>query len=227
MSNNSISPSEIGYDMIGHSRPTSETNTETETDWNVGDWLKSDENNLVIKYKTKTNEYTNFLLNNNTLIRNLDDSRASQIKCPVSENAGFFNPTAESILYIDLSLIGIVGVVVERNDIVKIKESMRNKNSTRVYEIVPASNVDTVNNMWSFFQSKMSKTIKVAPESDKLAISKCESGEFFSGKIIEINLREEPVLGGKRKSSKKRKTATKRKSAKKRNSTKKRKSAKK
>jgi hypothetical protein len=227
MNNNSISPSEIGYDMIGHSRPKSETNPETETDWNVGDWLNTDENNLVIKYKTKTNEYTNFLLNNNTLIIQLGDSHASQIKCPVSETARFFNPNGKPTLYIDLSLIGIVGVVVERNDIITIKKSMQNKNSTRLYEIVPASNVDNVDDMWSFVQSKMSTNIKVAPESDNIAISKCDTGEFFSGKIIEINIREEPVLGGKRKSSKKRKTATKRKSAKKRNSTKKRKSAKK
>lgn len=224
MSNNSISPSEIGIDIIGQSDQIT-----------IGEWLNSNENNLVIKYKTETNEVTNFLLNNETLIRQLGDSRANQIKCPVSETALYFNPNDKPILYIDLTLIGIPGVVVERNDIVKIKESMRNKNSTRVYEIVPASNVDTVNNMWSFFQSKMSKTIKVAPESDKLAISKCESGEFFSGKIIEINLREElpeppreePVLGGKRKSSKKRKSATKRKSAKKRKSIKNKKVAKK
>lgn len=228
MSNNSISPSEIGIDIIGQSDNVT-----------VGEWLNAKENNLVIRYKTKTNEVTNFLLNTETLIKQLNNPRANQIKCPISETALYFKSNENPIIYIDLALIGIAGVVVERTDINKIKDNIQNKSSTRVYEIIPASNVGKVNDMWSLFQSKAPETMRIAPKMDEVAIRQCDAGELFNGKIVEINLSEPlpepqileqsimppeaPVLGGKRR----RNTLKKRKSLKKKKNAKKRKSAKK
>ena len=238
MSNNSILPSEIGVDIIGQSN-------EPVT---VGEWLNANENNLVIKYKTKTNEVTHFLLDYNSVKKQFEENpRANQIKCPVSMASSVFNLTANPTTYMDLGLIGIVGVVIERNDIKQILSHILNKTSTRLYEIIPAAGVDDVNSMWTFVQSKIPETIRVAPKENEDAITRCDNGELFNGKLIEVNLKEElpepqieeqtnmppeppteeALLGGKRKSVKKRKSTKKRKSVKKRKSTKKRKSVKK
>jgi len=241
MSNNWISPSEIGKDIIGMSHP------ETGAEWTVGEWLNENENNLVIRYKTK-DDVTHFLLKNEYLITPLNNPRANQIKCPVSMAANYFGGIENQTLYIDLTLIGIPGVVVERKDLTKIIDNIKDKTSTRVYEIVPASTVNAVTSAFTFLQSKAPDTISVAPKSNEEEINKCDKGELFNSKIVEINLKkedpelpapapqetimptapptEESLLGGKRKSTKKRKSV-KRKSIKKRKSAKKRKSVKK
>lgn len=228
MSNNWISSSEIGDDIIGMSE------SDTRAELTVGEWLKKDTKNLVIRYGT-----TNFLFNKETLDRQSREPRASLVKCPdqtvqISDKS----PTT----YMDLRLIAIPGVVVETIDVMDII-----KNNHQVYEIIPAStivptNAEKINNgaskLLALIQSTAPTYIRVVVQNDENTTENCKSsGEYFYNKIVKINLKNDdlelpaprqetnmpptPPSGGKRKITKKRKRAKKRKSSKKRKSAKK------
>jgi hypothetical protein len=159
---------------------------------NVSDWLNQDlNNNLVIRYNN-----TNYLLSTETLEKQLENQRAKQMKCSTTHGAVRLPSNTEPVRYMDLVLVGIPGVAVERKD---IEDIIRNiTKSSRLYVIVPVSSGIAANSLYGFIQSNEPDSITIAPQSieDNLSTdnSKCKTnGILFNRKIVELN----KVSGGK------------------------------
>ena len=158
----------------------------------VGDWLNQDlNNNLVIRYNN-----TNYLLSTATLQQQLEKQRAKQVKCSTTDGTVRLSSNTEPVRYMDLALVGIPGVAVERKH---IEDIIRNiTKSSRLYDIVPVSSGSAANSLLGFIQSNEPDSITIAPQSieDNLSPdnSKCKTnGILFNRKIVELN----KVSGGK------------------------------
>jgi len=172
---------ETGYDIIN------------QEEINVDHWLNHDLNNLVIRYNN-----TNHLLSTATLQKQLENQRAKQVKCSTTENAVRLSSNTEPVRYMDLVLVGIPGVAVERKDIELIIRNITRSESSRQYDIVPVSSGSAANSLLGFMQSNQPNTITIAPqisENDPSPDnSKCNTnGILFNRKIVELN----KVSGGK------------------------------
>jgi hypothetical protein len=171
---------ETGYDPINQ-----------EEEIIVGDWLNHDLNNLVIRYNN-----TNYLLSTATLQQPLEKQRAKQVKCSTSDNAVRLSSNTEPVRYMDLALVGIPGVAVERKD---IEDIIRNiTKSSRRYDIVQVSSGSAANSLLGFIQSNEPDSITIAPQISENEPSpdnsKCNTnGILFNRKIVELN----KVSGGK------------------------------
>ena len=171
---------EEGYDPINQ-----------EKEITVGDWLNQDLNNLVIRYNN-----TNYLLSTATLQQPLEKQRAKQVKCSTTDGTVRLSSNTEPVRYVDLALVGIPGVAVERKD---IEDIIRNiTKSSRRYDIVPVSSGIAANSLYGFIQSNEPDSITIAPQISENEpspdISKCKTnGILFNRKIVELN----KVSGGK------------------------------
>jgi hypothetical protein len=170
---------ETGYDPIN------------QEEINVGDWLNQDLNNLVIRYNN-----TNYLLSTATLQQQLEKQRAKQVKCSTTDGTVRLSINTEPVRYMDLALVGIPGVAVERKD---IEDIIRNiTKSSRRYDIVPVSSSIAANSLLGFLQSNEPDSITIAPQISENEPSpdnsKCNTnGILFNRKIVELN----KVSGGK------------------------------
>ena len=171
---------ETGYDPIN------------QEEINVGDWLNQDlNNNLVIRYNN-----TNHLLSTATLQKQLENQRAKQVKCSITDGTVRLSSNTEPVRYMDLALVGIPGVAVERKD---IEDIIRNiTKSSRRYDIVPVSSGSAANSLLGFIQSNEPDSITIAPQISENEPSpdnsKCNTnGILFNRKIVELN----KVSGGK------------------------------
>lgn len=167
---------ETGYDPISQ-----------EEEINVGDWLNHDLKNLVIRYNN-----TNYLLSSATLQQQLEKQRAKQVKCSTTNNTVRLSSNTEPVRYMDLALLGIPGVAVERKDIELIIRNITRLESSRLYDIVPVSSGSAANSLLGFLQSNEPDSITIAPqisENDPSPDnSKCViNGILFNRKIVELN----------------------------------------
>ncbi len=159
---------------------------------NVGDWLNQDlNNNLVIRYNN-----TNHLLSTATLQKQLENQRAKQVKCSTTDGTVRLSSNTEPVRYMDLALVGIPGVAVERKDIELIIRNITK--SSRLYDIVPVSTGSAANSLLGFIQSNEPDSITIAPQISENEPSpdnsKCNTnGILFNRKIVELN----KVSGGK------------------------------
>ena len=158
----------------------------------VGDWLNQDlNNNLVIRYNN-----TNYLLSTATLQQPLEKQRAKQVKCSTTDGTVRLSSNTVPVRYMDLALVGIPGVAVERKDIELIIRNITK--SSRLYDIVPVSSGIAANSLYGFIQSNEPDSITIAPQISENEpspdISKCKTnGILFNRKIVELN----KVSGGK------------------------------
>ena len=171
---------ETGYNPIKHE------------EINVDDWLNQDlNNNLVIRYNN-----TNYLLSTETLKKQLENQRAKQMKCSTTHGSVRLSSNTQPVRYMDLALLGIPGVAVERKD---IEDIIRNiTKSSRLYDIVPVSSGSAANSLLGFIQSNEPDSITIAPQISENEPSpdnsKCNTnGILFNRKIVELN----KVSGGK------------------------------
>ncbi len=157
----------------------------------VSDWLNHDLNNLVIRYNN-----TNHLLSTATLQKQLENQRAKQVKCSTTDGTVRLSSNTVPVRYMDLALVGIPGVAVERKDIELIIRNITK--SSRLYDIVPVSTGSAANSLLGFIQSNEPDSITIAPQISENEPSpdnsKCNTnGILFNRKIVELN----KVSGGK------------------------------
>jgi hypothetical protein len=175
-----IMETEMGYDPINL------------IEINVGDWLNQDQSNLVIRYNN-----TNHLLSTAILKKQLENQRAKQVKCSTTNDTVKLSINTNPVRYMDLTLVGITGVAVERKDIELIISNITRRQSSRLYDIVPVSSGSVANSLYGFIQSNAPDSITIAPQISENEpspdISKCNNGILFNRKIVELN----KVSGGK------------------------------